>query len=202
MPELSSVADERQALRRRMRSLRRGISEQARLEKETALAQHIRALGVYKAAHRIAIFLAFDGEPRLQQLLNTAIGQGKQLFAPVIRADSMHFAALTPDTNMGANSFGILEPTDSELVDVRSLDLVLTPLVAFDDRGTRLGVGRAYYDRCFRSLRHRQQWFRPKLLGIAYGFQQLPFIEPLTWDIPLWAVVTENGLQQFSCKKP
>ena len=58
------------------------------------------------------------------------------------------------------------------LVDPRSLDLVLTPLVAFDRRGTRVGVGAGYYDRCFRFLRLREIWRKPKLVGCAYQLQQ------------------------------
>jgi len=74
---------------------------------------------------------------------------------------------------------------------------VLTPLVAFDDRGVRVGVGRGYYDRCFRFLRGRDAWQRPKLLGVAYELQHLPYIETQDWDIPLWGAVTEAGVRRF-----
>jgi 5-formyltetrahydrofolate cyclo-ligase len=82
-------------------------------------------------------------------------------------------------------------------IDVRRLDLVLTPLVAFDDRGVRIGVGRGYYDRCFRFLRGRSTWKRPKLLAVAYELQHLPVIEENVWDVPLWGAVTEAGVRRF-----
>ena len=202
MPEPSSSTNERRSLRKHMRQQRRNLNAQARQKMDNALVQHIRALGTFKAARRLAIFLAFDGEPELQQLLQTEIIRRKQIFAPVIRGDSMHFAELTADSGLYTNFFGIQEPEYNEFVDMRSLDLVLTPLVAFDDHGTRLGVGRAYYDRCFHTIRERKMWLRPKLLGVAYSFQQITFIEPQAWDVPLWGVVTENGVNRFLRKSP
>ena len=87
---------------------------------------------------------------------------------------TMTFAELEPSATLAANFFGILEPKLGRKIDARELDLVLTPLVAFDDRGVRIGVGRGYYDRCFRFLRHRSHWRRPKLLGVAYELQRVP----------------------------
>ena len=74
---------------------------------------------------------------------------------------------------------------------------MLTPLVAFDDHGVRVGVGRGYYDRCFRFLRHRAHWRRPKLLGVAYELQRVPPLVPSSWDVPLWGVVTEARRAAF-----
>jgi 5-formyltetrahydrofolate cyclo-ligase len=61
----------------------------------------------------------------------------------------------------------------------------------------RVGVGRGYYDRCFRFLLGRNAWQRPKLLGVAYELQHLPYIETQAWDIPLWGAVTEAGVRRF-----
>jgi 5-formyltetrahydrofolate cyclo-ligase len=116
----------------------------------------------------------------------------------VITRSRMRFAELDVRAQLGTNFFGILEPDPSRRTDPRRLDLVLTPLVAFDDHGVRIGVGRGYYDRCFRFLRPRQIWHRPKLLGVAYELQHVPVIPPEPWDVPLWGAVTEAGLRRFA----
>ena len=58
------------------------------------LAQNIRALGQYKRARSIGIYLARDGEPALDAVIETANRQGKHLFAPVLFGDDMGFARL------------------------------------------------------------------------------------------------------------
>ena len=90
-----------------------------------------------------------------------------------------------------------LEPDRTRIIDPRRLDLVLTPLVAFDDRGTRIGVGRGYYDRCFRFLSGRNAWQRPKLLGVGYELQHVPHLPAEPWYIPLWGAVTEAMVRRF-----
>jgi 5-formyltetrahydrofolate cyclo-ligase len=143
------------------------------------------------------LFLAFDGEPSLAPLVKSARRQRKQLYVPVLRGMTMRFAELTPGATLAPNFFGIMEPKLGRKIDARELDLVLTPLVAFDERGVRLGVGRGYYDRAFKFLRHRSHWRRPKLLGVAYELQRVGPLTPSSWDVPLWGVATENGVRRF-----
>ena len=119
------------------------------------------------------MFLAFDGEPSLRPLVDAARRHRKQLYVPVLRGMTMTFAELAAGATLAANFFGIMEPKLGREIDARELDLVLTPLVAFDDRGVRVGVGRGYYDRAFKFLRHRSHWRRPKLLGVAYELQRV-----------------------------
>jgi 5-formyltetrahydrofolate cyclo-ligase len=184
-------------LRRELRAKRRALPGEIRAAADRAIQTNIRRLPVFRRAQRIALFLAFDGEPSLAPLIDAARRQGKRLYVPVLRGMTMAFAELEPGGTLAANFFGIMEPKLGAKLDARKLDLVLTPLVAFDDRGVRVGVGRGYYDRCFRFLRHRSQWRRPKLLGVAYELQRVPPLVPNSWDVPLWGVVTEAGVRHF-----
>jgi 5-formyltetrahydrofolate cyclo-ligase len=164
---------------------------------DRAITRRILSLGVYRSALRIALFIAFDGEPSLGPIKKHAARTGKRLYVPVITRSRMRFAELRLDAPLKKNFFGILEPQLGRPLDPRRLDLVLTPLVAFDDRGVRVGVGKGYYDRCFRFLRTRGAWRRPKLLGVAYELQHVPSIPAQPWDVPLWGAVTEAGLRTF-----
>ena len=183
------------ALRKQARDARRRLSVKERTRANSIILENIRRLPAFRAAKQIALFFAFDGEPDLSSLLGT--NRSKDFFAPIITPTSMHFGAIGPQTRLESNFYGIPEPRPIELIDPRSLDLVLTPLVAFDDDGNRIGVGAGYYDRCFAFLRQRRTWFRPKLVGVAYSLQQIEPIEPNPWDVPLWAAVTENGISRF-----
>jgi len=183
------------ALRSSMRARRRKLSLQWRLEANVAILRQVRRLSEFRAARRIALFFAFDGEPDLAPLIR--FDGRKRFFAPVISRDEMAFALLERRTALEPNFYGIPEPNPARLVDARSLDLVLTPLVAFDGEGTRLGVGAGYYDRCFAFLRQRNRWLKPKLIGVAYSLQEVENIERMPWDIPLSGVVTELGYRRF-----
>jgi 5-formyltetrahydrofolate cyclo-ligase len=187
----------RKHLRQRIRRERRELDPQERARCSARIVDRIRSQGVYMKARRVASFLAFDGEPDLAALHRAARRQGKQLFVPVLSGGEMRFALLKPHARTHGNAFGILEPRAPRYVDPDSLDLVLTPLVGFDERGTRLGVGGGYYDRCFHFLANRRLWRRPKLLGVAYDFQRLPRIDREIWDVPLWGVATPSGVLHF-----
>jgi 5-formyltetrahydrofolate cyclo-ligase len=105
----------------------------------------------------------------------------------------MTFAPLRPP--MRANRYGIPEPTGLRgSLSARWLDLMIVPLVAFDTTGTRLGSGTGYYDRAlsYRSL--RQNWRRPRLIGIAYDFQRVDSLERKPWDIPLGLIATDRTI--------
>jgi 5-formyltetrahydrofolate cyclo-ligase len=191
----SAAATERADLRRQLRQRRRQFDATARAQADREILRRIVALPAFRAAHRLGVYFAFDGEPSLASLMSVAEKSGKALYAPVITGTTMHFARIRGP--LAANRFGISEPLQGASCDARRLDLVLTPLVAFDDLGTRIGVGRGYYDRAFAFLLRRMVWRRPRLLGIAYEFQRVPRLERSAWDVPLWGAVTERRTLRF-----
>jgi len=76
---------------------------------------------------------------------------------------------------------------------------VLTPLVAFDSFGNRLGMGGGFYDRSFVFRRDPvRRHHRPYLLGLGYEFQKVAALPRQPWDVPLDAAVTETALWVFS----
>ena len=98
---------------------------------------------------------------------------------------------------MYKNRYGIPEPAHPNKArnfPLRSLDLVLMPLVGFDTQGNRLGMGGGYYDRSFAFLHRHSHWRKPHLMGTAYEFQRLSKLDAQPWDVPLDAIVTEANL--------
>ena len=80
-----------------------------------------------------------------------------------LRRRSMRFDPWPPDPQRATGVAGT----------ARWFDLVLTPLVGFDERGNRIGRGAGFYDRHFAFLRHRSTWHRPLLLGLAFELQRV-----------------------------
>jgi 5-formyltetrahydrofolate cyclo-ligase len=129
---------------------------------------------------------------------------GKTVYLPVLVNDppqSLRFAPYRPGVPLQRNRFNIPEP-DSPITDELmpdQLDLVLTPLVAFDLTGTRLGMGGGFYDRSFSFLlNHGSIEKRPYLLGLGYEFQKATEVLVREgWDVPLDAAVTEAAFYRF-----
>ncbi len=92
------------------------------------------------------------------------------------------------------NRLGIEEPQDTPSIGARWLDIVFLPLVGFDRFGLRLGTGGGFYDRAFAFRQARHAWHAPRLIGIAYAFQEVERISPHPHDVPLDAVITEKGI--------
>jgi 5-formyltetrahydrofolate cyclo-ligase len=185
-------------LRRTLRARRAALSPEARRDAARRLAAHVVTTSAFRVSRRIAAYLTNNGEIDAARVLVRAQHLGKRCFLPVLSRitwDRLWFAPIEPGVRFRPNRFGILEPQvpAARLVRADELDLILMPLVAFDARGNRLGMGGGFYDRSLEFLLHRRRWHKPRLLGLAYDFQRVDSLTPNGWDIPLDGVVTDNG---------
>jgi len=189
-------------IRKQLRQKRQRLSEVERKRYAQQLASYVIRTSWYKHAKKIAFYLANDGEMDLSPLIDNALAIGKQCFLPVIHEPFAHrllFAPYQKNRRMSTNRFGILEPRylHREVQNPKSLDIVFMPLVAFDAIGHRLGMGGGYYDRTFAYLKDRTHWLCPKLMGVAYDFQQVDKLYQADWDVPMLSVITESGYTVF-----
>jgi 5-formyltetrahydrofolate cyclo-ligase len=102
------------------------------------------------------------------------------------------FRAWTPDAALVDGGFGTRIPPESapEVLP----DVLLVPLVAFDDEGYRLGYGGGFYDRTLEKLRAS----KPVLaVGVAFEGQRLDAVPRGPYDQPLDWIVTESGARRF-----
>lgn len=181
-----SKAQLRNTLRRRRQAL---SAEQQRLAAQ-AITGVIANLPHWRAAQRIAVYLAADGEIDTTALSELGRAQQKQLFLPVIEADSsLSFAAWLPDSALSTNRFGIPEPpVHASRCPVEELDIVFLPLVGWDLRGGRLGMGGGFYDRTLAGVAG------PLRVGLAHANQQVACIPCEEWDISLDFIATDAAL--------
>ncbi len=189
------------ALRQSIRTRRRCVPPAEARHCARQLARFARRDRLVLNSHRIAAYLATDGEMDPYPLIECLWSLGKTIYLPVLTPfarDRLWFARYEPDARLVTNRYGIPEPRHRELIKPGLLDLVLTPLVAFDHAGHRIGMGGGFYDRSFAFLLERRLWRKPALLGIAYAFQRQPAITPDSWDVPLAAIATEAGLHHVT----
>jgi 5-formyltetrahydrofolate cyclo-ligase len=177
-------------LRQTIRQQRRALTPGEAATCAEQLAQHACKHPLILRSQRIAAYLATDGEIDPSPLLQALWSAGKQVYLPVLVPFSPYklwFARFNPDDIL---------PVRRRLIKPSALDLVLTPLVAFDTAGHRIGMGGGFYDRTFAFLHRRQHWHKPDLIGLAYEFQKQATIKPNSWDVPLHAIATETYIYE------
>jgi 5-formyltetrahydrofolate cyclo-ligase len=189
-------------LRQQLRSLRRGISPRNQRLHSLSISKRIARSPSFQHSRRIAFYLSADGEIDLSPVIERAQSAGKRCFLPVLRrrpALSLWFTEYDSKAKLKINRFGICEPVlqKRKVAMPWGLDLILVPLVGFDLRGNRIGMGGGYYDRTLSYLRHRRYWRTPPLIGVAHECQKVDALIATPWDIPLDAVVTENAFYPF-----
>ncbi|MBA1261895.1 5-formyltetrahydrofolate cyclo-ligase [Stutzerimonas stutzeri] len=188
----------RLALRRLLRHERRNLSPtQQRLAAQRLhrqLAQH----PLFRRARHIALYLPNDGEIDPRPLLRAAQKMGKATYLPVLNAwprTRMVFQRILPGERLKPNRFGIAEPIfcQARQQPVWTLDLLLMPLVGFDEHGGRLGMGGGFYDRSLAYRSRRKKSHKPTLLGLAHECQKVDRLPLASWDVDLQAAVTDRS---------
>jgi 5-formyltetrahydrofolate cyclo-ligase len=188
-------------LRRRYRSARAALTRRARHQAERQALRHALSAGLFLKGRRWGVYLPFGAEFDVLPLANHALWMRKQVFVPVLPsrpAKPLRFVQLKKRQQLSRNRHGIDEPLSLQRIGARQLEVLLVPLVAFDHRGVRLGMGGGYYDATLAYLKTRHHLRRPRLIGIAYGCQQAPALPLEAWDVRLDGVLTEAGLTRCS----
>lgn len=195
-------------LRKLIRRKRRSLSPQQRRQAGHGLLTSLRQNARFCAAQRVALYLSNDGEIDTRNVIEDLWRRGKQVFLPVlhpVRKGHLSFIRYDSNTVMRNNRYGIAEPDfgRSKRVNTRFLSMVCLPLVAFDQRGNRLGMGGGYYDRTLAFMTQTPcgiadaKGQQPELVGCAYAFQQVPQLPAESWDIGISAIATDNEFHPF-----
>ena len=137
---------------------------------------------------KIAAYNSFANEPKLIKLFEYCLATKLQIYLPQVNGDSKLLTF--GQYNVGKqqlNKFGILQPRQPS-IDIRDLDVIIVPLVAFDQNCNRIGMGGGYYDTTLAQLKHTNIL----VLGVAFAMQKVPNIKTNSWDITLDKIVTEQ----------
>ena len=192
---MASVTEEKAALRNIARQNRRA-AHAASGDISAQLQQHFPNEDVPGGGVVVGYWPA-GAEASGINVLTALYEQGWSVYLPHSLEDdgSMDFAAWTPGQEMQPGRLGISIPAGASATDLESVDLVVIPLLAFDEAGARLGQGGGYFDRAL------AKWMLAKpvcVVGLAYEEQQLPAIPVEAHDQRLDYVVTDKRLWRFA----
>ena len=196
LPNTSGPA--KNALRKQLRHTRRNLSKQQQIQASMGLCRQLTTLPEFIYSQRIAAYIPNDGEIDPQPLIELAWRTGKRVYLPVLhpfKKGHLLFMEHVPNQILAKNRFGIPEPIceHDERCQPWILDLVLTPLVGFDEQGNRMGMGGGFYDRTLAFMNNHSRPRKPCLLGVAHECQKVKTLPNENWDIAMNGIVTDRN---------
>lgn len=182
------VREWRSRERKRLIDARKQIGSAERDRRTALISSHLdRLLEPVIAGKSISVYWPFQGEPDLRGWM-TAITERATCLLPVVaeKAKPLKFRTWTSRAKLDRGVLGILIPSEGE---ERQPDIVIAPVVGYDRGCYRLGVGGGYFDRTLAVLSPK-----PLAIGVGFSQQQIRTIKPQPHDIPMDAIVTEDGM--------
>jgi 5-formyltetrahydrofolate cyclo-ligase len=177
-------------LRDRMKRVRRALGDENRAARSLAITERITSMSEWKAARTVALFVPMRTEIDVGLLERAARIDGKRVAAPRMLEDLELELREWVDGVAPVESGKMVRepPKDAPLVDPASVDLVIVPGLAFDERGARIGYGAGLYDRLLPKCREA------KRIGVAHDFQLLAEIPEGPGDQRVDAIVTNDRI--------
>ncbi len=140
----------------------------------------------------VALYWPMGEELDCRELISALHARGHPICLPAIIVPDrpLVFRLWDGAEKLQPGPFGTKQPKKNAPETVP--DIIVLPLLGFDEQGNRLGYGKGYYDRTIAAMSHK-----PLLAGLAFGVQELEHIPASPLDVPLHLVVTEEGLCRF-----
>ncbi len=144
----------------------------------------------YRRSRLLISYCAKSDEVQTRPIIERALAEGKRVAVIATQVDSktLSFSEIRSfEDDLAPGAFGILEPKagHGHPVSISQADLVLVPLVAWDEMGHRLGYGAGYFDRALQGTRIAK-------VGLALESQRVPHIPESRFDVPLDVIVTDS----------
>lgn len=180
--------------RKKVISNRKEQSSEFISRNSSIITEKLLQMDCIKEAKTIMLYLDFNNEVQTDGLINKLISLRKIVASPItLKENKSLIPAQITDLKNGIRfgSYNIREPKPecSAAIDIKNLDIVIVPAVAYDKNCYRLGYGGGYYDRFLEKLRPDA-----KTIGIAFDIQVFDCIPKEPHDVQLDFVVTESQI--------
>ncbi|MBF0593209.1 MAG: 5-formyltetrahydrofolate cyclo-ligase [Nitrospirae bacterium] len=198
-------------IRRSALSLRDKISVQDKSAKDARIKYSLLHLKEFKDASKVMLYASFRSEPETLTIIEEALGSGKLVALPKVEGTTLGVYEIRGMSELVSGCMGIPEPDvpQSRRIDIEQLshfDIIVTPGVAFDASGGRLGYGCGFYDRLLGSWPLRPMSSplpgplivlsrsRTLLVALAYVEQIVDDIPMQPHDVRVDRIITDDGV--------
>lgn len=197
---MDSSKEQRNLLRQEILAKRRQLTAKESAQAGLSILKTIMQMNVFKRTVNVASYISLSGELCTQDM-NEYFMTRHHLCLPYMvtgQKGKMDFYSFKKGDELVENRFHILEPKNQpeNLVLEDKIDVIVVPLVAFDNKGNRMGMGGGYYDRMLKKVRKDCL-----VIGVAYEFQQVDELLVEEWDMPMDIVITDKNCYEFRKKR-
>ncbi|MGP8125452.1 MAG: 5-formyltetrahydrofolate cyclo-ligase [Nitrososphaerales archaeon] len=180
---------------------RKGLSREELLKLSGAVMKNVISSPEYMDSKVIATYVSKSDEVKTEGIIRHSLKSGKRVLVPVSQPEStsLVFSELRDyERELAPGHFGVQEPISRYLrpVPLGEADLILVPLVAWDDRGYRLGFGKGYFDSALAGA-----GVSSMTMGLGLESQRMLKIPEEKHDVPLMAIVTERRIVRIGSER-
>lgn len=186
---------DKKELRKKYKTLRKNLSEDTIEEWSLQIANQLIRLDIWQHSfYHLFLPIESQKEVNTEYILQVLAGKDKNIVlskSDFSTREMTHFL-LTDNTTIKKNAYDIPEPIDGLEVPVSKIDVVFVPLLAFDEKGNRVGYGKGFYDKFLAEC-------KPEILKIGVSFFEPENIIPdvLNTDIQLDLCITPTKVYNF-----
>jgi len=182
------------AVRKMMTQRRNDLNVKQIIELSRKIEANLFSCEDFLSRQHILYYLSFGKEVSTDAMILRSLLLHKKVYVPRIKKNGRKIEICeikSLETNFELNNFGIREPSGTciQIVSPNKIDVVVTPGLAFDCSGGRIGSGGGYFDKLFEDLPNNSL-----SIGIAYSFQILGSLHQDSWDKKVQKVITEEGM--------
>jgi len=183
-------------LRSKLQTALLGVQPEQREAKSRLACDLLVATEQFQGASTIMLFLSLPHEIETAEAILAAWQSDKTVAVPKVSWEQRHMIPVqinSLETGLSTNSWGLRTPTTGKPVPFGDIDLVVTPGLAFDAKGNRLGRGGGYYDRF---LAHDR--LKACKCGFAFAEQVIASVPVNEHDQSMDMLITDAGMKNFT----
>ena len=141
----------------------------------------LKLLPYLKRAKKIGCYVSLYEEVSTDEILVWCFENQKEVYVPKVKRRTLRFYEIHSFDDLKEGSFHVKEPVTDREIPVRQLDMMIVPVVAFDEEGNRCGFGKGYYDSVLNDSQLKT--------GIAYKEQKVEHIDFEEHDVKLDEII-------------
>ena len=182
-------------LRTKYKALRQKLSETAIEDLSLQIANQIIYLDIWQHSfYHLFLPIETKNEINTEYILQVLAGKDKNIVLSVsdFSTREMSHFLLTDATKIKKNKYNIPEPVDGLEVPISKINVVFVPLLAFDEKGNRVGYGKGFYDQFLSNC-------QPETIKIGVSFfdAETEISDTLSTDIQLDYCITPTKIYNF-----